>query len=420
MSFKEWKSVRLGEVAGVQTGPFGSQLHKKDYVPIGTPIITVEHLGENHLIHENLPRVTEEDKERLQKYSLKEGDIVFSRVGSVDRRALIKKDEEGWLFSGRCLRVRPKSIELDSKYLSYFFGLNSFKEYIRAIAVGSTMPSLNTTILSNIEITLPPINIQHRIADILSSLDEKIALNRQTNATLEAIAQVIFKEWFVDFNFPGAMGEMIESELGMIPKGWEVGKLSDVVNVIDCLHSKKPERVIEKTGFILLQLWNILDTGLLDLSDPFWISEKDYNVWISRIEANEGVIVITNVGRVGAAARIPKGIKAALGRNMTALKTKDGFLYDIFLILLLKSDIMRNEIELKTDAGTILDSLNVRNIPLLRFAQPPSELTMRFESIVKPIWEKMETNLVEIHTLAEIRDTLLPKLMRGESNIDTP
>jgi len=282
------------------------------------------------------------------------------------------------------------------------------------ISHGTATKYLTLPLLNEIEINLPSVKTQHRIADILSSLDDKIELNRQTNATLEAIAQAIFKEWFVNFNFPGATGEMVESELGMIPKGWRVGRLGNVVDVIDCLHSKKPERVLEKTDFILLQLWNILDSGLLDLTDIYWISENDYKTWISRIEANEGAIVITNVGRVGAFARIPKGVRAALGRNMTALKAKNTFLYDIFLVLLLKSEAMKKEIELKTDAGTILDSLNVRNIPLLRFPCPPDELIGKFEKAVKPVWEKMDTNLQESRSLSQIRDLLLPKLMNGE------
>ena len=106
---------------GVQTGPFGSQLHQRDYVDTGTPIITVEHLGENRITHQDMPCVSEYDRDRLSKYSLREGDIVFSRVGSVDRRALVRQAEQGWLFSGRCLRVRPDDEKIDPTYLSYFF-----------------------------------------------------------------------------------------------------------------------------------------------------------------------------------------------------------------------------------------------------------------------------------------------------------
>ena len=130
-NLKEAKLSAICEKNGVQTGPFGSQLHKEDYVVNGTPIITVEHLGENRIVHENLPRVSDEDKTRLSKYQLKTGDIVFSRVGSVDRRALVQAKEDGWLFSGRCLRVRPIQEIVDSRWLSYFFGLPAFKNYIR-------------------------------------------------------------------------------------------------------------------------------------------------------------------------------------------------------------------------------------------------------------------------------------------------
>jgi len=103
---EEWKTATIGDVADVKTGPFGSSLHESDYVDAGTPIITVEHLGEFGVTRQNLPMVGELDRRRLVAYSLKAGDIVFSRVGSVDRNALIRKNEDGWLFSGRLLRVR--------------------------------------------------------------------------------------------------------------------------------------------------------------------------------------------------------------------------------------------------------------------------------------------------------------------------
>ena len=188
------------EKIGVQTGPFGSQLHQKDYVEIGTPIITVEHLGENRIEHSNTPYVSDEDRQRLAKYTLKEGDIVFSRVGSVDRRAIVRKQENGWLFSGRCLRVRVDNKKIDSRYLSYFFGHEGFKNHIRSIAVGATMPSINTKILSEICVYYPEQQEQKAIAHVLGTLDDRIELNRRMNETLEAMAHALFKSWFVDFD----------------------------------------------------------------------------------------------------------------------------------------------------------------------------------------------------------------------------
>src|SRR5690606_12848846 len=109
----------------------------------GTPIVTVEHLGEIGFNLDNLPMVSDEDKARLSKYTLKEGDIVFSRVGSIDRCTYVSKKEEGWLFSGRCLRVRFNE-KADAKYISYYFRQKYFKKLMLNISVGAIMPSLNT------------------------------------------------------------------------------------------------------------------------------------------------------------------------------------------------------------------------------------------------------------------------------------
>ncbi len=232
---------------GIQTGPFGSQLHKRDYVATGTPIVTVEHLGNNRLIHKNLLRVSDRDRERLSRYRMESRDIVFSRVGSVDRRALVRQEEEGWLFSGRCLRVRVDSAKINPVFLSYFFGTSGFRQYINSIAVGATMPSLNTQLLSDVVIPHPPLPEQRTIAHILGTLDDKIELNRRMNETLDAMAQVLFKSWFVDFDpvraklegrdtgWPQDIADLfpdrlMDSEMGEIPEGWTVFRLDQLTD----------------------------------------------------------------------------------------------------------------------------------------------------------------------------------------------
>ena len=172
---KGWRKMRLHEVASVKTGPFGTQLHQHDYVQFnGTPIITVEHLSERGLIHNNLPLVSDPDKQRLNQYLIREGDIVFSRVGSVDRSALVKKDEDGWLFSGRLLRLRPRKDDVHSPYLNYFFHTKKFRHHMRSIAVGGIMPSINTSLLSNVIVQLPPLDEQKAIASLLETWDTAI------------------------------------------------------------------------------------------------------------------------------------------------------------------------------------------------------------------------------------------------------
>ena len=152
-----WTSKPLNDIADVKTGPFGSSLHASDYVLSGTPIVTVEHLGERSITRQNLPLVSEADKQRLSSYCLQTDDIVFSRVGSVDRNAYVTEKENGWLFSGRLLRIRVASAEVNAKYLSYYFKFETTIQRIRDIAVGQTMASLNTKLLNSFVIEYPPL-----------------------------------------------------------------------------------------------------------------------------------------------------------------------------------------------------------------------------------------------------------------------
>jgi type I restriction enzyme S subunit len=138
------------------------------------------------------------------------------------------------------------------------------------------------------------------------------------------------------------------------------------------------------------------------------------------MEAMPGDCVVTNVGRVGAAAQMPAGQRAALGRNMTGVRCKQAFPYPTFLIECLLSKAMREEIVQKMDSGTILDALNVRNIPKLRFVRSPKGVVRRFEELARPFRAQMERHLAESRTLAALRDTLLPKLINGEIRVRDP
>jgi type I restriction enzyme S subunit len=150
------------------------------------------------------------------------------------------------------------------------------------------------------------------------------------------------------------------------------------------------------------------------MQDTYFIDEADYRKWVSRMEASPGDCVITNVGRVGAVAQMPVGQKAALGRNMTGVRCKPTFPFPTVLIECLLSQAMKNEIALKMDTGTILDALNVRNIPKLRFVRPTHDVLECFEHNVRPLRAQMERHLAESRTLAALRDTLLPELISGE------
>jgi type I restriction enzyme, S subunit len=185
----DWTVCKIREIGSIRTGPFGSSLHERDYVPDGTPIITVEHLSEFGILHSAVPMVSERDRQRLKAYCLQVGDIVFSRVGSVDRNALVRPTETGWLFSGRLLRIRPDQTLANAAFLSYHFHLEEFKTRVRSIAVGQTMASLNTRLISEVDVILPGIVEQKAIAAVLSDMDAEIAALERRRDKIKAIKQ---------------------------------------------------------------------------------------------------------------------------------------------------------------------------------------------------------------------------------------
>ena len=398
----EWVDTQLGQVADVQTGPFGSMLHQRDYVDVGTPLITVKNLGNNRITLNKIDHVSDYDVKRLSKFILKEGDIVFSRVGYVDRRAYITCKEAGWLFSGSTLRIRVTDFSIiNPKFLSYYFGQKSVKETIKNLSVGATRPSLNTKLLEDLDICVPPLPEQHAIAIILSSLDDKIELLHRQNETLEALAQTLFRQWFIE--------EMKE--------GWIEGPLSDYCDVIDCLHSKKPEKIEpEENSKFLLQVYNISQQGCIDLTKKYYVSDEDYYEWVRRIELSSGDLIISKTGRVGAIAQIPYYLKTGIGRNLVAIHPKKPFTCEYLKDLML-SKWMRRNIFLKTSDGTILQSLHVKSISALPVIFPGERCVKQYSEMIRPIHRKIMENLKSIDVVNDLRDTLLPKLMSGEVRV---
>ena len=242
----DWSVEAISSVADVKTGPFGSALHERDYVDDGTPIITVEHLNEHGISHHELPLVSDADRTRLKSYGLRSGDIVFSRVGSIDRNALVSEKEDGWLFSGRLLRVRTSDDATFSPYLSYHFHSESFKTRVRSVAVGQTMASLNTQILKAVYVVLPPTSEQRAIAEALSDVDKLLGSLEKLIAKKRAIKQAAMQQLLTGkTRLPGfgpsgtggcIHGEGVpigykHTEAGVIPSEWQAMRVGALFRV---------------------------------------------------------------------------------------------------------------------------------------------------------------------------------------------
>ena len=379
------RMTQLKTIADIQTGPFGSQLHKEDYVETGTPIVTVEHLGNRVFTEQNLPRVSDSDKARLIKYTLSTGDIVFSRVGSVDRCSYVDKSHDGWMFSGRCLRVRPTEL-VDSLYLYYYFCLEETKQFVRNIAVGATMPSINTKLLGEVEIALPDLNNQKRIAAGLSSLDDKIENNQKLNDNLADLLQTIYQ---------GRFGNDILAV--------NQGVLSDI-----CSYSTDKVAVSELNVRTYFSTENML-SGKAGSTEATSLPTTSQTT-----ACHKGDTLISNI-RPYFKKIVYCEDKCGCSTDVLCF-TPSQPCYSAYLFSTLYADKFF-AFMVAGSKGTKMPRGDKQQIMTYPVVLPSEEELAGFNTIASPLLEQIYSNRAENKRLSILRDTLLPKLMSGEINV---
>ena len=426
----EWPSTTLGEICSmqggaIQTGPFGSQLHTSDYKEIGIPVVMPTNIGDGGIIEEGIARIDQSDVERLSQHKLKLGDIVFSRRGDVTKNALIRLREVGWLCGTGCLKVRLGDEKIaSSKFISHCLRHPDIKDWLVRHAVGATMPNLNTGILSAVPINLPPLKTQHEIAEALDSLDDRITLLRETNATLEAIAQALFKSWFVDFDpvrakqegrAPEGMSDATaalfpdcfeESELGLVPKGWRAGSFQECSLRVES--GGTPKRTVS-------EYWNggvsWLTSGEVRSPIVFSTKETITELGVKESSAKVWPVGTTVIAMYGATA----GEVCLLANPTTANQACCGLipLSNMRTFLFLNARRERANLASKS-SGSAQQNLNkglVANHPIII---PSDEVLASYESISGALLNGWIENEQQAQTLATLRDTLLPRLISGE------
>jgi type I restriction enzyme S subunit len=283
------------------------------------------------------------------------------------------------------------------EYLFYLLKAN-IQELINRES-GTVFGSINKDDIYNLEVIIAQSDDdQRRIADILSALDDKIELNRQTNATLEAIAQAIFKEWFVNFNFPGATGEMIESDLGLIPEGWRVGKLEELITNFD--RKRVPlssrERENRKGAFPYYGAASILDYVDDYLFDGVYL-----------LMGEDGT-VITEDGKP--VLQYVSG-KFWVNNHTHVLQGRCPFSTE-YVLLQLKNTNVKHIV-----TGAVQPKINQGNMNELPVVIPDEFTLLSFQDTITPIFSNILDTEQETSILTGIRDNLLPKLMNGEIEV---
>jgi len=393
---KGWKMTTLGEVAEkIAMGPFGSNIKVETFVNNGIPVISGTHLNGYKLEDKEYNFITSEHAEKLKSANVFSGDIIFTHAGNVGQVAYIPENSKykKYVLSQRQFFLRPKRDLLQTQYLTYFFKTREGQYKLLANANQTGVPSIAQPVsyLKSIEINLPPLPEQRAIAAVLSSLDDKIELLREQNKTLEAIAQAIFKEWFVNFNFPGATGKMIDSELGKIPEGWKIYRFDEIMEFTSGNYIPKEEydacgkNIIYGSNSVMGKTNKKTHTG--------------------------PVIILAKIGSYCGAVQYSLN-NCWINNNAGGIKGKTISTALIFEILkYFNFGIVRE--------GSGQPYINMSGLKIQEVALPndKSPITIKASNIFDGLYKKIGENTNQIKVLSSLRDTLLPKLMKGEVRV---
>ncbi len=341
------------------------------------------------------------------------GDTIMARITPClenGKHAFISLLDENEVAYGSTeyIVIRGRNGISDNLFIYYLSHVSSFKEAAVKSMVGSSgRQRAQVDVLENLTMMLPALPVQRKIAKILSKLDDKIAINKRVNDNLEQQAQALFKSWFVDFE-PFKDQPFVESELGMIPQGWKVGSFIDLINVMP--GGTPSTGVSEYWDNATIPFFSPKDAnGVYCFDTEKHISEIGLSNCSSHLYPKD-TLFITARGTVGKITLA--GVPMAMNQSNYALVSKDGV--GKFYLYLLTQTIV--SILLKKANGAVFSAITTKDFNEI-IVCPTFEIISDFEKLVKPMFDKIHILMDESRRLAELRDTLLPRLMSGEINL---
>jgi type I restriction enzyme S subunit len=421
----EWREVLLEDVAAELTvghvGPMASE-----YVEQGIPFLRSQNVEPLQINETDLKFITKEFHGRLKKSALSPGDVVIVRTGKPGACAVVPQT----LPVSNCsdlviVRCGP---ELEPRFLAYY--VNSVAtHHVSAHLVGAVQQHFNVGSARKLAILLPSLEEQRAIVHMLGMLDEKIQLNRRMNETLEAMARALFKSWFVDFDpvrakaegrapgLPQPLADLFpdsfrDSELGEIPRGWEVKRIGDLANIVGGTTPSTKNSAYWEGGE---HAW-ATPKDLSNLSVPVLLDTERRITAAGLAQIGSGMLPR---GTVLLSSRAPIGYLAvaempvAINQGFIAMTAKSGISN---LFLLLWARVAHEEIVSRANGSTFLEisKTNFRPIPVV---VPPPQVTRKFEQLARPLYERVVECVRESRTLSTLRDALLPQLISGDLRV---
>lgn len=408
-----WRTVTLGDLGKIVTGrtPPSS---KPEMFGSEFPFITPSDMSFG------LRRVTTErsispiGSLALSRITLPPKSVVFVCIGATIGKACLTSMES---FTNQQINSIVVDCDRHSPEFVYYLML-SMADKVKALAGGAATPIVNKSSFCAISVSIPPIEIQSKIAFILSAYDDLIENSTRRIEILEEMARRLYEEWFVQFRFQGHEGvEFKESEFGLIPEGWRIAPIKETYhNLFDGPHAT-PKKCA--SGPVFLGIKNIKSEGGLDLTALQHISDDDFPKWTKRVTPQEGDIVFSYEATLNRYAIIPKAFHGCLGRRLALIRPKSSFRSLLYLHFF--SSGWREVVARNTLSGATVDRIPLSGFPDFPLLLPPESIARKFEEVSSPILKLIERLVAKSANLRAQRDLLLPKLISGEIDVsDVP
>lgn len=396
MSFSGRKTYRLGEIATFYNG---RAYKNEEFLMSGTPIVRIQNLtGEGKTVYSDLNL-------EPNKY-IDKGDLIYA--WSATFGPYLWKGEKS-IYHYHIWKIECKENLLDKHY--FYYTLKHISDRLKSGGNGTLFVHITKGFMESFEIDIPNISIQRKTASILSSLDDAIELNQQINKTLEEMAKAIFREWFVDFNFPNATGKFQETEIGKIPVGWKVYTFGDLIDTVS-----ETYRFGKKEKIIFLNTGDILDGEFLhrnyseiaSLPGQAKKSIKQNDILFSEIRPANKRFAFVNFD----------ADEYVVSTKLMVLRSK-GINPRLIYFLLTREEMLKQLQHLAESRSGTFPQITFSQLKDLKVALPQDETLESFVKILEAYYNQSEQNIEENQSLINLRDTLLPKLMKGEIEINS-
>lgn len=406
-----WHKVRMQELCEITSS---KRIYASDYVSEGIPFYRGKEIIEKQqgsTVSTELFITESKFTEVTQKYGMPEaGDLLLTSVGTLGIPYVVKKDDSFYFKDGNLTWFRNFKQEIYSRFLYYWILSPNGKAELKKATIGSSQPAFTIVLLKDMEINLPPLNSQHKIASILSAYDDLIENNNRRIRILEEMAQAIYRDWFVNFRFPmHEKVKMVKSELGMIPEGWEVRKATECVDI------NPRTRVDKDKSKPYVDMGGLSETSMI-------IQCKGHRTGSNGSKFMNGDTLFARItpclenGKTGF-VQFLDGVAEGIG-STEFIVMRSKALSSEFVYLLARSEDFRNNAIKSMTGASGRQRVQPECFDKYLLAQPHQSVLVKFTEIVKPMFQNIHRLDFKNKNLRKTRDLLLPKLISGEIDVE--